>query len=117
MVCIYIFSTAALYETFFLNSFFYLKYYKTDDDKKSQKYADRILKLKKLSTCFFLLNFGIMRFNIFSPKDFKIYYKKNKIMENIIYSVLGFHFLIYLLSWGYEYYKYKKITLNYNKLR
>ena len=76
-----------------------------------------ILKLKKLSICFFLLNFGIMRFNILSPKVFKIYYKKNKIMENVIYSCLGFYFLVYLISWGIEYYQFKKITLNYNKLR
>ena len=67
-----------------------------------------VLKLKKLSICFFLLNFGVIRFNILSPSNFRIYYKKNRILENVIYSCLGFYFTIYLISWGYEFYKLKK---------
>ena len=68
---------AALCQVFFLNSFFYYKYYKTIGHKDSLKYMNRILKLKKMSICLFLLNFGIIRFNILSPNDFKIYYKSN----------------------------------------
>ena len=100
-----------------MNSYFYYKYYKTIGQKDSDKYINRILKVKKLRICLFLLNFGIMRFNVLSPSNFKIYYKSNKLMENIIYSCLGFYFAVYLVSWGYEFYKLKKITLNYNKLR
>ena len=77
----------------------------------------RILKLKKISICLFLLNFGIIRFNILSPSNFKIYYKSNKFFENIIYSCFGLYFAFYLITWGYEFYKFKKITLNYNKLK
>ena len=77
----------------------------------------RILKLKKISICLFLLNFGIIRFNVLSPSKFKIYYKANKLFENIIYSCFGLYFTFYLISWGYEFYRLKKITLNYNKLK
>ena len=108
---------AALCQVFFLNSFFYYKYYKTIGHKYSLKYMNRILKLKKMSICLFLLNFGIIRFNILSPGDFKIYYKSNKFFENVIYSCFGLYFAFYLISWGYEFYKFKKITLNYNKLK
>ena len=100
-----------------MNSYFCYKYFRATDEKVSQKYYNWILKLKKLSICLFLFNFGVIRFNIFSPKEFKSYYKSNKLIENIIYSCLGFHSCIYLISWIYEYYKFKKITLNYNKLR
>ena len=116
-MCIYIFSLAALFQVFFLNSFFYYKYYKAIGHKDSLKYVSRILKLKKISICLFLLNFGIIRFNILSPSNFKIYYKENKFMEKIIYSCLGLYFATYLISWGYDFYKFKKITLNYNKLK
>ena len=89
---------AALCQVFFLNSFFYYKYYKTIGHKDSLKYMNRILKLKKMSICLFLLNFGIIRFNILSPNNFKIYYKENKFFENIIYSCFGLYFTFYLIS-------------------
>lgn len=50
----------------------------------------------------------MIRFNILSPENLKIFYEKNKIIVNIVYSFLGIYILIYLVFWGYEFYKQMK---------
>ena len=50
----------------------------------------------------------MIRLNILSPENLKIFYEKNKIIVNIVYSFLGIYILIYLVFWGYEFYKQMK---------
>ena len=94
-----------------------MKNYKTKDNNVVDKNTKIIAIIKKINICLFILNFVLIRFNYLSPINLKIYYNENKLLVNIIYSILGFYYLIYLLTWAYEFYQVKKISIRYSKLR
>ncbi len=94
-----------------------MKIYKTKDNNVIDKIIKIIAIIKKINISLFTLNFILIRFNYLSPENLKIYYNENKMVINIIYSILGFYYLIYLMTWAYEFYQVKKITIRYSKLR
>ena len=85
-----------------------MKNYKSKDNRIIVKNSKIISKLKKVNICLFILNFLFIRFNFLSPKDLKIFYYKNKILVNIVYSCLGLYYLILLIVRTYEYLRKRK---------
>ena len=59
----------------------------------------------------------MLRLNVLSPKELKIFYDKNKFMINIIYSFLGLYIIIYFIMWGYDFYKIKIKTIKYKQFK
>ena len=94
-----------------------MKNYKAKDNNVIDKNTKIIHIVKKINISLFILNFILIRFNYLSPINLKIYYNENKLLINTIYSIFGFYYLVYLLTWAYEFYKVKKITMRYSKLR
>ena len=94
-----------------------MKIYKTKDNNVIDNNIKIIAIIKKINISLFILNFILIRFNYLSPENLKIYYNENKMVINIIYSILGFYYLIYLMTWAYDFYQVKKITIRYSKLR
>ena len=85
-----------------------MKNYKAKDIRIIMKNTKIISKLKKLNICLFILNFAFIRFNFLSPKDLKIFYYKNNILVNFVYSCLGLYYLIFIIVRTYEFYKKRK---------
>ena len=94
-----------------------MKIYKTKDNNVIDQNIRIIAIIKKINISLFILNFILIRFNYLSPGNLKIYYNENKLLINIIYSILGFYYSIYLITWAIEFYQVKKITIRYSKLR
>ncbi len=91
--------------------------YDSSDNNKIQKKQKIINILKKICIFLLIVNFGMVRLNILSPKNLKIFYDRNKILINIIYSFLGAYIVIYFVLWGHEFYTIKKITKKYSQLK
>ena len=89
-----------------------MKNYKAKDNRIIVKNSKIISKLKKVNICLFILNFSFIRFNFLSPKDLKIFFYKNNILVNIVYSCLGLYYLIFLIVRIYEFYKKRKSIKN-----
>ena len=59
----------------------------------------------------------MLRLNVLSPKELKIFYDKNTFMINIIYSFLGLYIIIYFIMLGYDFYKIKIKTIKYKQFK
>ena len=94
-----------------------MKNCKIKDSNVIDKNTKIIAIIKKINISLFILNFILIRFNYLSPINLKIYYNENKMLINIIYSILGFYYLLYLITWACEFYQVKRITIRYSKLR
>ena len=84
-----------------------MKNYKTKDSKIIMQNSKISSKFKKVNICLFILNFAFIRFNFLSPKDLKIFYYKNKVLVNIVYSCQGLYYLAFIIIWAYKLFKVK----------
>ena len=80
------------------------------------KNSKRLNFLKKAGICFIFLNLIIIRFNILSPIELKIFFDKNNVLINIIYIFLYIFAIVYLINWGIKFFKSKIISDSFIKL-
>ena len=85
-----------------------MKNYNSKDNRIIAKNSKIISKFKKVNICLFILNFAFIRFNFLSPKDLKIFYYKNQVFVNIVYSFLGLYYLILIIVRTYDFFKKRK---------
>ena len=64
-----------------------------------------------------LFNLIMIRFNILSPIELKIFFDKNNILISIVYILLCIYAALYFCNWGYKYYKIKRKYEYYTKIK
>ena len=67
----------------------------------------------------FYFNLGMIRFNVLSPIELKIFFDKNELLINVIYMLLFIYTIVYFFNWGFKFYNSKNETIkkNYIKLK
>ena len=98
-------------------SYYYNKLNKENNDEIIFKIKKKIPILNKICIIFIGFNFTSIRLNILSPKELKIFYDKNKILINIIYSFLGLYTILYFIQWIYILYQIKIKTITYKQFK
>ena len=76
-----------------------------------------IINLKKFSIFLLSFNFVMIRFNILSPIELKIFADKNNILINIIYIILCIYSILYFINWVYDFYSIKRKSRKYVKMK
>ena len=97
-------------ELFFLISYFHKIKYEIIDKTKEIKNSKLIVNLKKSSICLIFFNIGMIRFNLLSPIELKIFFDKNKLLINIMNLILFIYSICYFFYWGFAFYNSRKMT-------
>ena len=116
-ICLYLFSTITLIEIFFIIGYFIKTNYKIYDKKKEIRSNKLIVKLKKIVICLIFINSTIIRFNILSPVELKIFFEKNILIINEVYLILGLYVFGYIFLWGIGFFLKKKRFDSYIKMK
>jgi hypothetical protein len=59
----------------------------------------------------------MIRFNILSPIELRIFFDKNSALINIVYILLSIYAIFYLFNWGNKFYKIKRPDEHYMKIK
>ena len=76
-----------------------------------------IINLKKFSIFLLSFNFVMIRFNVLSPIELKIFADKNNTLINIIYIILCIYSILYFINWVYDFYTIKRKSKKYVKIK